>query len=308
MDNIQNINTDDSKSNSLSRSRSSSDDLSDNHSDISSHTSSNNDESDNSSTYYSKSSESSIETTIYAKDAIFGNQVYKNILFENKFSNILKFLEFTSENRGISQKHVDDIYNHYLNNPDQYIKPLDILCYYENGMDTDHFYVADGQHRFMALKKLLDNDNIDKNILYFIHDVKSDEDIRKTIKYLNSSNPVNSIYSFEKTPDFIKKIESKYTNIFSDNTNHNNDKINKIKLRDHIDEIKLFDGEIYTVDFVFNKLLDFNKKVKEEFLNRENKIPSDKKLFDRLSETHQFYSLIYRNYTWINEFYNFIRN
>lgn len=248
----------------------------------------------------------SVSSTKYARDALFGNVVYKNKLFENKFSNILRFLEFTEENRGINKEHVDTIFNHYLQNPDEFIKPLDIMCYYEDGMDSDHFYIADGQHRFMALKKLFEEKEVDVEILYFIHDVKSQEDIRRTIKYLNSSNPVTSIYSFEKIPDLIKKISDKYTTIFSDNINHNNDKMNKIKLRDHIEEIKLFKDTELGVDEIFNLLIEFNKKVKDEFLKRENKPHADKKLFDRIADTHQFYVLINRNYTWLNDFYSFI--
>jgi len=255
----------------------------------------------------SDSSKSSVSETKYARDALFGNQVWKNKLFENKFSHILKFLEFSRENRGVSQKHVDDIYNHYIENPDEFIKPLDIMCYYEDGLETDHFYIADGQHRTLALKKLYEEKLIDKEVLYFIHDVHSQEDIRKTIKYLNSSNPVTSIYSFEKIPDLLKKIGSKYTNIYSDNLNHNNDKMHEIKLRDHIEEIKLFKDTDMGVDEIFNLLLDFNKKVRDDYLKRENKAAADKKLFDRIAQTHQFYGLIYRNYTWINDFYNYVK-
>jgi len=267
-----------------------------------------NSKSDDESENYSESdSESSVSSTKYARDALFGNVVYKNKLFENKFSNILRFLEFTEENRGINKDHVETIFNHYLQNPDEFIKPLDIMCYYEEGMDSDHFYIADGQHRFMALKKLLEEKEVDVEILYFIHDVRSQEDIRRTIKYLNSSNPVTSIYSFEKIPDLIKKINDKYTTIFSDNINHNNDKMNKIKLRDHIEEIKLFKDTELGVDEIFNLLIEFNKKVKDNFLKRENKPPADKKLFDRIADTHQFYVLINRNYTWLNDFYSFIK-
>ena len=174
-------------------------------------------------------------------------------------------------------------------------------------MDTDHFYIADGQHRFHALKKLYEDDGIDKDILYFIHDVKSEEDIRRCIKYLNSSNPVTSIYSFEKIPDFINKISAKYTNIFSPNTNHQNDKMNEITLRDHLEEIKLFKETELGVDEIYNLLLKFNQQTKDDFLKRVEKPNGDKKLFNKLASTHQFYGLIFRDYTWVNEFYNYVK-
>ena len=264
------------------------------------------DDSDDDSDDYTDSEEV-VKETKYKRDEVFGNDVYKNKLFENKFSAILDILEFTKENRGVSQKHVDDIYNHYLANPKEFIKPLDIICYIREDKESDNFYIADGQHRFTALKKLFEVNQIDRDLLYFIHDAKNEEEIRKIIKSLNSSNPVNSVYSFEKIPDFIKKIGSKYTNIFSENKNHNNDKMNDIKLRDHIEEIKLFSIADLGVDDIFNYLLEFNQMAKEQFLARPTKIAADKKLFDRIASTHQFYGLIYRDYTWVNEFYNYVK-
>jgi len=228
------------------------------------------------------------------------------MLYEQTFSKIFNLLEFTRENRGINQKHVDDIYNHYLNNPYQFIKPLDIICYTNDDMTSDHFYIADGQHRFEALKKLYEVNNMDKVLLYFIHDAASEEEIRDKIKYLNSSNPVTSIYSFEKIPDLLKKIEAKFTNIFSENKNHNADKMNQIKLRDHIEEIKLIGNTGLGVDEIFNYLLDFVNVVKEDYLKRTTKPAGEKKLFDKIASTHRFYPLIYRDYTWLNEFYNYI--
>jgi hypothetical protein len=253
------------------------------------------------------SEQSSVSETKYAKDVLFGNEVYKNKLFEHKFSKILEFLEFSKENRGVSKEHVENIYNHYLKNPDEFIKPLDIMCFYKEGMDTDHFYIADGQHRFHALKKLYEDDGIDRDVLYFIHDVKSEEDIRRCIKYLNSSNPVTSIYSFEKIPDFINKISAKYTNIFSSNTNHQNDKMNEITLRDHLEEVKLFKDTELGVDEIYNLLLKFNQQTKDDFLKRIDKPSGDKKLFNKIASTHQFYGLIFRDYTWVNEFYNYVK-
>jgi hypothetical protein len=254
----------------------------------------------------SSNSSKSSESNYYVKDIIFGNMIYKNILYEQTFSKIFNLLEFTRENRGINQKHVDDIYNHYLNNPYQFIKPLDIICFTNDDMTTDHFYIADGQHRFEALKKLYEVNNMDKILLYFIHDAASEEEIRDKIKYLNSSNPVTSIYSFEKIPDLLKKIESKFTNIFSENKNHNADKMNQIKLRDHIEEIKLIGNTGLSVDEIFNYLLDFVQVVKDDYLKRTTKPSGEKKLFDKIASTHRFYPLIYRDYTWLNEFYNFI--
>lgn len=82
--------------------------------------------------------------------------------------------------------------------------------------------------------------------------------------------------------------------------------MNDIKLRDHVEEIKLFSRFELGVDEIYNYLLEFNQYAKEEFLARPNKIATDKKLFDRIASTHQFYGLIYRDYTWVNEFVNYI--
>ena len=83
--------------------------------------------------------------------------------------------------------------------------------------------------------------------------------------------------------------------------------MNDIKLRDHIEEIKLFSIADLGVDDIFNYLLEFNQMSKDQFLARPTKIAADKKIFDRIASTHQFYGLIYRDYTWVNEFYNYVK-
>jgi hypothetical protein len=82
--------------------------------------------------------------------------------------------------------------------------------------------------------------------------------------------------------------------------------MNQIKLRDHIEEIKLIGNTGLGVDEIFNHLLDFVNVVKEDYLKRTTKPAGEKKLFDKIASTHRFYPLIYRDYTWLNEFYNYI--
>ena len=83
--------------------------------------------------------------------------------------------------------------------------------------------------------------------------------------------------------------------------------MNEITLRDHLEEIKLFKDTELGVDETYNLLLKFNQQTKDDFLKRVEKPNGDKKLFNKLASTHQFYGLIFRDYTWVNEFYNYVK-
>jgi len=234
----------------------------------------------------------------------FGNVLDKDSnLYKQKFSKIKEMLSFTVENRGIKESHINDLYQHYKLNKNSFIPPLHIMSYFTQ-IEGEKFYIADGQHRVEALKRLYLNDKIDKDVIYFIHDVNDEDDIRKCIKNLNSSNPVSSLFPFEKVANFINKLKNAFPLLFSPNKNHNTVKINEIILRDKLYEMNFFDTIKLSETQIFSELLNYNKKVLEDYKSKLVKSKADVELYTRIYEKHKFYCLLIRNYAWLDLFYN----
>ena len=222
-------------------------------------------------------------------------------LYKQKFSKIYKLLNFTIENRGIISTHVFELYEYYKDNSEAFISPIHIISFIEE--DIDKLYIADGQHRIEALRKLY-KDGIDKEILYFIHKANDQDEIKDIIKRLNTSQPIKMTFNFEKKAELIKKLRAAFSLAFSSNENHNTDKLNEIKLNNKFQELGFFDKINLPVADIFATIVDMNKIIRKEFLERPKKTSSDKKLFDRIAATHQFYSLMNRDYSWVDELYN----
>jgi hypothetical protein len=226
-----------------------------------------------------------------------------NKLYKQKFSKIYKLLNFTVENRGISDTHVFELYQYYKNNDSAFICPIHIISYVE---DVEKLYIADGQHRIKALTKLY-NEGIDKELLYFIHNVNSQEEIKDVIKRLNTSQPIKITFNFEKKATLIKNLKASFALAFSSNENHNTDKLNEIKLNNKLQELEFFEKINLPVADIFTTIIDMNRIARKEFIERQKKPASDKKLFDRIAATHQFYCLMFKDYSWVDELYNRLR-
>lgn len=222
-------------------------------------------------------------------------------LYKQQFSKIFKLLHFTIENRGIISTHVFELYEYYKDNEEAFISPIHIISFIED--DVDKLYIADGQHRIEALRKLY-KEGIDKEILYFIHKANNQEEIKDIIKRLNTSQPIKITFNFEKKAELIKKLKSTFSLAFSSNENHNTDKLNEVKLNNKFQELGFFEKINLPVADIFATIIDMNKIIRKSFIERPKKTSVDKKLFDRIASTHQFYSLMNRDYSWVDELYN----
>ena len=83
--------------------------------------------------------------------------------------------------------------------------------------------------------------------------------------------------------------------------------MNKIKLRDALDNIKLFEKINLTVEEIYCKLDEFNMAVKNDF-SFKKKSTNEKDLYTKIAQTHGFYCLMYRDYLWVNKFYIYLKN
>jgi len=234
---------------------------------------------------------------------IFGYKIHGNYHLV-KFSQILEFTDFSLKNRGIDIDHVDNIYKTLKSNPDFTMPPIELISILLPSSSEDKIYVGNGQHRFLAYKKLYENDKINMDLIVMFHDAKDDNDMERIIKLINSGKPVTTMFNFKERNEFIEKISSYYNNIFSNNTNHHKDKMNKITLRDNIDKNKIFNGQ-NNADDVFNKLIVFNEKIKKDYSDNLTKL--DKELYIKIKESHKFFCLMHKDYTWVNKFNNYLK-
>jgi hypothetical protein len=121
-------------------------------------------------------------------------------------------------------------------------------------------------------------------------------------------NPVNALFPFEKVANFINKIKNSFPLLFSPNKNHNHVKINEIILRDKLYEMNFFETIKLSETQIFSELLNYNKKLLEDYKSKLVKTKADVELYTRIYEKHKFYCLLVRNYAWLDLFYNHLLN
>lgn len=234
----------------------------------------------------------------------FGYNIYGNYNLV-KFSQMQKFTEFTLQNRGIDEEHVNKIYDSIKANITLPIPPIELISYMApNALDGDKIYVGNGQHRYMAYKKLYEKDNIDMDVMCLFYDANNENEMEKIIKTMNSGKPVESMFGFRERNDFIKKIENTYRNVFSQSENHHHYRINRIKLRDHLDRVGIF-NDTTTASNIFEKLEKYNEEVRKTF--EHTKSLHERELYNKIKHYHEFYCLMYKDYEWVNKFKNYIR-
>jgi hypothetical protein len=230
-------------------------------------------------------------------DKTFGYNIHGNYNLV-KFSEMSKFTDFTLKNRGIDDEHVENIYKTIKSNPNFTMPPIELISTILVNENEDKIYVGNGQHRFLAYKKLYETDHIDLNLIVMFHEANNDNEMENIIKIINSGKPVTTMFNFKERNEFIEKIKSAFNNVFSKNTSHHRDKMNEITLRDQLDKNKIFNG-LNTCDNIFNHLIKFNEKIRQDSIVDHK---CDKDLYNKIKNSHKFFCLMLTGYTWINIF------
>jgi hypothetical protein len=233
----------------------------------------------------------------------FGYNVYGNYNLV-KFSKMMGFTDFTLHNRGVDEDHVNEIYETIKKNKNLSMPPIELISYLTK-VNGDIIYIGNGQHRFLAYKKLYENDNIDMDVMCIFHDANNEEELEKIIKIINGSKPVTTMFGYKERNEFIERIGKEYDNIYSNSQNHHQDKMHKIKLRDQLDKHITFDGE-NNANYVFEKLEKFNQIAKKEFEGSKSR--QDVELYNRIKHYSKFYCLMYRDYTWVTKFKSYLKH
>ena len=224
----------------------------------------------------------------------------KITLYKQKFSKIFEIVDI--QNSGIEYKrinidHIHKMSFYYRHDSKAHISPLNIIQYDEK------FYIGNDIHKFEALSKLLP---IDKDILYYLHQVNSLDELESYTNMLNDNTRIIYIFHHQKIEHFINRLKASYPTLFS--INPHKLKINEMTLREKLVEIKLFEKIKLTEIEIFNHLLNFNKKIDREFRSRIARSRSETELYTRIFELHKFYCIMYTDYSWVSHFFNYLDN
>jgi hypothetical protein len=227
---------------------------------------------------------------------------FKQTLYKQKFSKIYNMVDIMKsgvEFKGINSSHINKMFFYYKNNPNAHIEPLNIIQLY------DKFYVGSDIHKFEALSRLLPLKK-DNDILYYLHIVNSLEELENLTTILNDNNKVVCVFPHQKINHFVNRIRASYPGLFS--LQNNKLKMNEMLLRDKLNEIKLFEKIKLNEIEIFNQLINFNRKIDNEFRSRISRSRKETEFYTRIFESHRFFCLLYEDFSWVHHFFNYLEN
>ena len=169
---------------------------------------------------------------------------------------------------------INSIYTSYLStfNDKKDIKVPGVLTITEC---NNEFNLIDGQHRYLALKKLFTTTGHDQQICVNILKSGSKEETEQIFKMINNTIPVAEIptgTSRKNVNDVIKYFTERYPSLFSSATNSHRPHINRNMFEEKISELIA----VHPADILIKKLIDLNIKLSSqspsEFRRKGDKI------------------------------------
>jgi hypothetical protein len=184
-----------------------------------------------------------------------------------KYSEVIEMgIQFPDWQRLVNTSHVDKIYNDvktYMDkNLHQPILPGCLsLCVVKTSPPT--WIMIDGQHRFLALKKLYEESKLDVSMMYCTITIESENEAHHWFTIVNSNIPLLRIPPHQRLtiPNQVtEKIVSLFPKLFSDSLNPRRPHLNKQELSSRLAQtISTVPGlSTQPADYITSKLLDYN--------------------------------------------------
>jgi len=213
-----------------------------------------------------------------------------------------------------SQKHIDSIYNFIKEYVDSWQnQPVLPGCFTLCSAVIQRqpfWWLIDGQHRFLAMHRLLQDDDLDCVVMCCNIQVSDENQAHEYFRIVNTSLPLkrpprNSRLTVPN--EVIRQLKNMFPNIFKDTENPRRPHLNAR----HFAEKLLTRPEIQNqnAESIIAKLLEYNQKICAMPLS-EFKYPGDKK--DRLDKIKQqaiqkgnFFLGMYKNYEFLGKSFSF---
>jgi hypothetical protein len=183
-----------------------------------------------------------------------------------KYSEMVKCgIQFPDWQRLTSANHIQKIYNEIKLYMETYkIQPMLPGCLTLCHCHPDIWIMVDGQHRFLALKRLYDEQKIDITVMCCILEVEKESDAHHWFSIVNSNLPLTRIPASQRLTIPNQAVELLYRQcplIFSDSEHPRRPHINKQELASRIAIVMATIPELstQTPDFIVSKLNEHNQ-------------------------------------------------
>lgn len=194
-------------------------------------------------------------------------------------SELVKNISIADYQREVHQDHVEKIYNFLketVNENEIPTIPTAMVIGVCRGEGGDKHVLLDGQHRFFALKRILEEDKVDVPVLVIFELLKDGEEMKKMFLLVNKSKPIGNLPdSVGHLNDYMKARNffwNRYKNAFSGDNSKKAYKPNILR-NEFFDFLKesIEGGTFASGQELINAILDIDKKlsVKNENYFRE---------------------------------------
>jgi len=226
--------------------------------------------------------------------------------FYDIFISKSNFIKLYHGNRLIDSNRINIMCQKYKNKVIDF-PPLIIAHIVDKAYDKDEYVLLDGQHRYETMKKLLFDDKIDTIFTYKLYECNNINELEELFSDINSNVKFENIFPYKKLGQLLIKIEQYFKSALSISKNPHTYKFNIGDLKEKLTELKFFETYQNSVDDVFQKILELNKKIYTDLYTRKASKKLTKhelNLLDKIESSHKknkMYLLFRPNYEWINE-------
>jgi len=196
-----------------------------------------------------------------------------NDYYDIEISKSFQLIKLYHSNRIINHDRIKDMVKKYkikkINFP-----PLIIAHIVDSEYNKDEYVLIDGQHRYYTMKQLFIDCNLDTIFTYKLYQCNNIDELEELFTDINCNVQIDDIVPYKKTGKLIEKLEAYFRTSVSKAKSNRDYKFNPDKLKLKLVELKFFENYDNSVDEIFNKIIELNKKTGQEY----NKKKTDKKL------------------------------
>jgi len=207
------------------------------------------------------------DTNIYLGEK---HQSKIGIFYDIEISKTFKFIKLYNANRNIDIERTKTMVKKYKNKQINF-PPLIIAHIVDSSIEKDEYVLIDGQHRYYCMKQLFIEHNIDTMFSYKLYECSTLDELEVLFVDINCNIKFDNMFPYKSIGKLIDKLEIHFKTSVSKAKSNRDYKFNPDKLKVKLVELKFFEIHNNTVDEVFDKIIELNNKIGEEYMKKKEK-------------------------------------